>query len=349
LKPNDTAGKLLDLEFMNYRFVGRSGLRVSAISFGAMTFGPNQWGVGNSGVHEATEMVALALDAGVNLFDTADVYAYGESERILGQALGTRRKDIVLASKVRGRMSPGANDVGLSRIHIMQSIEGSLRRLGTDYLDLYQVHSWDPVTPLDETLRALDDLVRQGKVRYVGASNYTAWQLAKALGISDAGRMERFISLQAYYSLVGRDLENEIVPLCLHDGVGVLVWSPLAGGWLSGKYRRNQPQPADTRFSGPLGSFIPVDLDRVYAAVDVIDEMAAHHNVTVASISLAWLVAKPSVSSVIIGARTMDQLKQNLAAATVDLTPEEVARLDGISAGRNPYPQWMLAFTQQDR
>ena len=334
---------------MKQRFVGRSGLRVSVLSFGAMTFGPNQWGVGNLGLCEATEMVALAIDAGINLFDTADVYAYGESEKLLGQALGTRRKEIVLATKVRGRMSPGANDVGLSRIHIMQSAENSLRRLGTDHIDLYQVHSWDPVTPLDETLRALDDLVRQGKVRYIGASNYAAWQLAKALGVSDGSHWERFISLQAYYSLAGRDLEHELIPLCAHEGVGVLVWSPLAGGWLSGKYRRNLPRPVDTRLAGQLGSFIPVETEKLYDIVEVMDELAANHQVSVAAIALAWLAFKPAVSSVIIGARTVDQLKQNLAAAAIDFSPDELARLDQVSATRIPDPQWMLSFTEQDR
>jgi len=216
---------------MEYRLLGRSGLKVSKLCFGCMTFGNNQWDIGGVDERLATEMIAACFDHGLNFFDTADVYSHGESETLLGKALGSRRKEAVVATKVRGRMGKGPNDVGLSRQHILESCDASLKRLGTDHIDLYQVHSFDPETPLEETLRALDDLVRWGKVRYIGVSNFAAWQLTKALWVSDKAGLERFVSLQAYYSLVGRDLEFELVPLCLDQGLGILPWSPLAGGF----------------------------------------------------------------------------------------------------------------------
>lgn len=334
---------------MEMRFFGNTGVKVSSLCFGAMTFGVNQWGVGGVDAKGAGELVAVALDAGVNFFDTADVYAYGEAESLLGRALGRRRPEVFLATKVRGAMGEGANDVGLSRRHILESVEGSLRRLGTDYIDLYQVHAWDPKTSLEQTLRALDDLVRGGKVRYIGASNFAAWQLAKALWVADRSGWVPFESLQAYYNLVGRDLEHELLPLCLDQGLAVLPWSPLAGGWLSGKYRRDRPLPAGTRLSGPLSDFLPVDREKLYRLVDLLAVIGRAHDAPVAAAALAWLAARPGVTSVIIGARTPEQLRQNLQAAELRLTGEEIRRLDEASATPLPYPQWMLASPQQAR
>lgn len=331
-----------------YRLLGRSGLKVSRLCFGSMTFGNNQWGVGGVDARLASEMVAACFDHGINFFDTADVYSQGESETILGKALGARRDEAVIATKVRGRMGPGPNEVGLSRQHILASCDASLKRLGTDRIDLYQVHSFDFETPLEETLRALDDLVRSGKVRYIGASNFAAWQLMKALSLSDKAGLERFVSLQAYYSLAGRDLEAELVPLCLDQGLGILTWSPLAGGFLSGKYRKGAP-PAEGRLKGQLADFIPVDKERGYAIVGALEEIAKAREVGVAAAALAWLANKPGVASVIVGARTMAQLQDNLKAAQLRLTPEEMGRLDAVSAVPLPYPQWMLATTRTDR
>ncbi|MEJ2366946.1 MAG: aldo/keto reductase [Acidobacteriota bacterium] len=334
---------------MEMRFLGRTGLKVSKLCFGAMTFGPNQWGVGNLDETAARNLVARCLDAGINFFDTADVYAYGESERLLGKALGSRRKDVVVATKVRMRMGDGPNEAGLSRGHILDSADASLQRLGTDYIDLYQVHAWDPATPLEETLQALDDLVRWGKVRYIGVSNYAAWQLAKALGLSDRYGWARFATLQAYYNLAGRDLEHELVPLCLDQGLGILPWSPLAGGWLSGKFRRGKPLPSGTRQSDREAAFPPVDKDHVYDIVDLLDEVGKAHGASPAAVALAWLAQKPGVTSVILGARTMEQLEQNLAAADMQLSDKEMSELEKISAQPLPYPQWMLQFTAEDR
>jgi aryl-alcohol dehydrogenase-like predicted oxidoreductase len=333
---------------MEYRLLGRSGLKVSKLCFGCMTFGNSQWGIGGVDERLATEMVAACFDHGLNFFDTADVYSHGESETLLGKALGSRRKEAVVATKVRGRMGKGPNDVGLSRQHILESCDASLKRLGTDHIDLYQVHSFDPETPLEETLRALDDLVRWGKVRYIGVSNFAAWQLTKALWVSDKAGLERFVSLQAYYSLVGRDLEFELVPLCLDQGLGILPWSPLAGGFLSGKYRKDAPIP-EGRLKGQLGDFIPINKEQGYKILEVLENTARAKEASVAATALAWLIHKPGVTSVIIGARTMEQLQGNLKAAEIMLSPSEMERLENASAVPLPYPQWMLAFTQADR
>jgi aryl-alcohol dehydrogenase-like predicted oxidoreductase len=313
-----------------------------------MTFGNNQWGIGGVDERLAAEMVAACFDHGLNFFDTADVYSYGESETILGKALGLRRKEAVVATKVRGRMDKGPNYVGLSRQHVLESCDASLKRLGTDHIDLYQVHSFDFETPLEETLRALDDLVRWGKVRYIGVSNFAAWQLTKALWVSDKAGLERFVSLQAYYSLVGRDLEFELVPLCLDQGLGILPWSPLAGGFLSGKYRKDAPMP-EGRLKGQLGDFIPINKERGYEVIEVLEEIAKAKEASVAATALAWLIHKPGVTSVIIGARTMEQLQSNLKAAEILLSHSEMERLENASAVPLPYPQWMLAFTKADR
>ena len=334
---------------MNYRMLGRTGLYVSELCFGAMTFGGEGFWkvVGTQGQSEADTLVARSLDAGINFFDTADVYSNGVSEQLLGKALGARRKDIVLATKVRGRTGPGINDVGLSRGHIMDSVHNSLRRLGTDYIDLYQIHGYDSVTPLDETLRALDDLVRQGKVRYLGASNLAAWQLMKSLGISEHRGLSRFESLQAYYSIAGRDLERELVPLMKDQQLGLMVWSPLAGGFLSGKFRRNSQGPEGARRAA--FDFPPVDKERAYTIIDAMDGIAQAHGVSVARVALAWLLHQPHVTTLIIGAKTTEQLDDNLAAPALKLTPEQLATLNTASTLPPEYPGWMITRQNDDR
>jgi|SRR6218665_3460617 len=334
---------------MNYRMLGRTGLYVSELCFGAMTFGGEGMFkvVGNQGQAEADTLVGRCLDTGINFFDTADVYSNGQSELMLGKALGARRKDVVLATKVRGRMGPGVNEVGLSRGHIMDSVHASLKRLGTDYIDLYQIHGFDAVTPIDETLRALDDLVRQGKVRYLGASNLAAWQLMKALGISEHRGLSRFESLQAYYSIAGRDLERELVPLMKDQQVGLMVWSPLAGGLLSGKFRRDSQAPEGARRSA--FDFPPVNRERAWSVIDAMDGIARAHSTSVARVALAWLLHQPHVTTIIIGAKTAEQLEDNLAAPSLKLSPEQLAALETASALPAEYPGWMLAHQGQNR
>lgn len=336
---------------MNTRFLGNTGVRVSELCFGAMTFGGRGYwkNIGQVEQKEADALVGMALDGGINFFDTANVYSEGRAEEILGKALGSRRKEIILATKVRGRMGPSPNDVGLSRKHILESCDASLRRLGTDWIDLYQVHSFDPRSPLEETLRALDDLVRVGKVRYVGASNYAGWQLMKALAVSDAQHLERFVTLQALYSLISRDLELELVPLCLDQKLGILTWSPLGGGFLTGKYRRGKPRPQGARRSEPAGQFLQFDEQRGFDIVDELERIAADHAATITQAALNYLLRKPAVSSVIIGARTPEQLADNLKTTSWEMTAEEVARLDALSAPPRVYPHWMLERTIQDR
>ena len=334
---------------MNYRMLGRTGLYVSELCFGAMTFGGEGFWkvVGSQGQTEADTLVGRCLEAGINFFDTANVYSNGASEQLLGKALGARRKDIILATKVRGRMGPGINEVGLSRGHIMDSVHASLKRLGTDYIDLYQIHGYDSVTPLDETLRALDDLVRQGKVRYLGASNLAAWQLMKSLGISEHRGLSRFESLQAYYSIAGRDLERELVPLMKDQQVGLMVWSPLAGGFLSGKFRRGQQGPEGARRAA--FDFPPVDRERAYTVIDVMDGIARESNTSVARVALAWLLHQPHVTTLIIGAKTAEQLEDNLAAPSLKLTAEQLAALNTASALPLEYPGWMVSRQNEDR
>jgi aryl-alcohol dehydrogenase-like predicted oxidoreductase len=336
---------------MNTRFLGNTGVRVSELCFGAMTFGGRGYwkNVGQVQQKEADALVGLALDEGINFFDTANVYSEGWSEEILGKALGDRRTDVVLATKVRGRMGPGPNDVGLSRRHILDSCDASLRRLGTDWIDLYQVHSFDPYTPLEETLGALDDLVRAGKVRYIGASNYTGWQLMKALATSDTQHLERFVTLQALYSLIARDLELELVPLSLDQKLGILPWSPLGAGFLTGKYRRGQPRPQGARRSDAEHQFLQFDEQRGFDIVDELERIAGAHGATIAQAALNYLLRKPGVTSVIIGARTAAQLADNLETTSWEMTAEEVARLDALSRPPRVYPYWMLERTVQDR
>ena len=338
---------------MQYATLGNTGLLVSRLCFGTMTFGDGRGlikGIGAVGQAEADELVKTSIDGGINFFDTADTYTEGESERILGQSLKNltiARKDVVIATKVYGRVGPGRNDIGASRGHIMDGVEASLRRLQTDHIDLYQIHGNDSVTPVDETIRALDTLVQQGKVRYVGCSNWQAWKIAKALGICEFRNLARFDTLQAYYSIAGRDLEREIVPLLESEKVGLLVWSPLAGGLLSGKFSRTSQKPADSRrtdFDFPI-----VDKERTWKILDVIAPIAKAHGCSAARVSLAWLLAKPVVTSIIIGAKRLDQLQDNLAAVELTLTQDELRQLDEVSALPPEYPGWMLPSQGADR
>ncbi|MEN6511106.1 MAG: aldo/keto reductase [Chloroherpetonaceae bacterium] len=336
---------------MKMRFLGNTGVLVSELCFGAMTFGGRGYWktVGEVEQKDADQLVNAAIDGGINFFDTADVYSEGRAEEILGKALGSKRKDVVLATKVRGRVGPGPNDVGLSRLHIIESCNASLKRLGTDYIDLYQVHNFDPYTPVEETLRALDDLVRQGKVRYIGASNFAGWQLMKALHISEKQNLEKFVTLQSYYSLVCRDLENELIPLSLDQKLGILVWSPLGGGFLTGKYRRGQDRPKDSRLSDPDSRFLRFDEEKAYDIVDELDKIAKNHKATVAQAALNYLLRKPAVSSVIIGAKKLEQLADNLKTTDWEMTDEEVKELDKLSEPTSVYPYWMQKANSRDR
>jgi aryl-alcohol dehydrogenase-like predicted oxidoreductase len=325
---------------MELRVLGRTGLRVSALSFGAMSFG----GVGgfaavaSTNGDEARALVDQCIDAGVNLFDTADIYSAGRSEEILGRALGEKRARVLIATKLHARTSDDANDVGLSRHHIVRACEASLKRLGTDWIDLYQVHGFDALTAVDETLRAFEDLVRSGKVRYVGCSNLSGWQLMKSLAASERLGISRYEALQAYYSLVGRDLEHELVPLCRDQQVGVLVWSPLAFGFLGGKYRRGEKAPEDARLSA-WGAPGTID-EQSWAVLDEVRRIADERAISPAQVALNWLLRRPAVTSVIVGARNGRQLGDNLRAAEWRLSDEEAARLERVSARPLPYPYW---------
>ncbi|HTW10283.1 MAG TPA: aldo/keto reductase [Acidimicrobiales bacterium] len=335
---------------MQYRQLGRSGLRVSVISLGTMTFGGTGpfANVGNAGVDEAMQVLDRAMEAGVNLVDTADVYSEGASEEIVGQVVKGRREGLLLASKCRFSTLPGANGAGSSRYHIIRSLEGSLRRLGTDYIDLYQLHGWDGQTALDETLSCLDTLVRSGKVRYIGCSNYSAWHLMKALAVSERRQLERFACHQIYWSMIGRDVEFEVVPATVDQGLGILVWSPLAGGLLTGKYRRDR-RPEGGRHLTAWSEPPIYDEAKVYDIIDALVAVAEARGVPAAQVSLAWLLSKPAVTSVIVGARDALQLSQTLPAADLELTPQELARLDAVSASPLPYPLWHQAKTVSDR
>jgi aryl-alcohol dehydrogenase-like predicted oxidoreductase len=336
---------------MDYRQLGNSGLRVSALTLGTMGFGGTGWAsaVGTTDVEGARRQISMALDAGVNLIDTADVYSSGLSEEIVGKALPVAREDVLLATKVRMPMGEGANDAGLSRYHIISGCEASLRRLGTDYIDLYQVHEWDGQTPLEETLRALDDLVSSGKVRYIGASNYAGWQLTKAVGISERLGLHRFVSQQIYYSLQARDAEYELVPVGVDQGLGILIWSPLAGGLLSGKYRRGVEAPVGSRHLGDWHEPPVYDEDKLYDTIEVLIEIADAHSASAAQVALAWLLGRPAVTSLIVGARTDAQLADNLKAADLVLSADERRKLDDVSAMPLLYPHWHQANTSGDR
>src|ERR1700722_1900627 len=338
---------------MQYKTLGDTGMLVSTVCLGTMTFsgGEGFWkNIGSTNQKEADELVKASIDAGVNFFDTADVYSEGESEKMLGQSLknlNIARKDVVIATKVYSRVGPGRNDIGASRGHIMDAVEASLRRLQTDHIDLYQIHGNDAVTPVEETLRALDTLVNHGKVRYIGVSNWQAWKIAKALGISEFKNLARFDSLQAYYSIAGRDLERDLVPLLEAEKTGLLVWSPLAGGLLSGKFSRENQKPQGTRraeFDFPI-----VDKGRAWKILDVMTPIAKAHNCSPARVALAWVLAKPFVTSVIIGAKRLEQLNDNIAAVDLKLTSDEIKKLDEVSALPPEYPGWMLPFQGANR
>lgn len=330
---------------MEHRLLGRSGLKVPVLTFGTGTFGGNNAlfeAFGTSDVKEATRLVDLCLEAGVTMFDTADIYSTGASEEILGRAVKGRRDKVLISTKGTFAMGEGPNDVGSSRFHLMKAVDGSLRRLGTDYIDLYQLHGFDALTPVEEVLSTLDTLVRAGKIRYIGCSNFSGWHLMKALATSDRYGYPRYVAHQAYYSLVGRDYEWELMPLALDQGVGTVVWSPLGWGRLTGKIRRGAKRPEGHRLSSQLAVDLgpPVSDEEVYSVVDAIDEIAKETEKSVPQIALNWLLQRPSVSTVIIGARNEEQLKQNLGAVGWNLTNDQVAKLDKATAKVPAYPYW---------
>ena len=331
---------------MRYNLLGRSGLSVSELCLGTMTFGGGEgmWQkIGQVQQDEADGLVKAALDAGINFIDTANVYAGGLSEQILGQSLrnlGVARGEVVIATKVLGRMGKGPNAAGASRGHIMDQVKASLKRLQLDHVDLYQIHGVDRDTPIEETVETLDMLVRQGLIRYYGFSNWAAWQVAKAVGIAERRGLVRPVSIQSYYTIAGRDLEREIVPMMASEGIGLMVWSPLAGGLLSGKYHRGQESEGEGRRAS--FDFPPVDRGRAYDIIDVLREMAGAKKASVAQLALAWLLHQKPVTSVILGAKRIDQLKDNLAAVDVEFTKDELIRLDKVSALPPEYPGWMI-------
>lgn len=336
---------------MKYNLLGNTGLMVSELCLGTMTFGGRGFwtAIGTLPQDQVNEIVKISVDSGINFIDTANVYSEGLSEQMTGQAirdLGLKRDELVIATKVRGRMGEGPNDSGLSRKHILQQADESLQRLGMDYIDLYQIHGFDAITPFEETLEALDSLVQSGKVRYIGCSNLAAWQLMKALGISEREKLARFVSLQAYYTIAGRDLERELVPLMKDQDVGLMVWSPLAGGILSGKYGRNKETKEGRRVNF---DFPPIDKEKAYDIVEVMDDIATSKKVSVAQIALAWLLHQKVVTTVIIGANNPTQLYDNLASVDVKLTDDELSRLDEVSSLNPEYPGWMLERQGADR
>jgi aryl-alcohol dehydrogenase-like predicted oxidoreductase len=337
---------------MKYNQLGNTGLFVSELCLGAMTFGGQGMFkvVGEVDQKGATGMIARSIEAGVNFIDTADVYSMGNSEKLVGQALkdvGAKRSDVVIATKCYGRVGSGPNDIGASRGHIMDAVARSLERLQTDHIDLYQIHASDSVTPVEETMRALDDLVSRGMVRYVGVSNWQAWKIMKAQGIAEHRGWARFETLQAYYSIAGRDLERDIVPLLGDQKIGLMVWSPLAGGLLSGKFGPGSNGPEGARRAA--FDFPPVNKDRAWACVDVMREIGKKHDASVARVALAWILAKPFVTTIIIGAKTMEQLDDNLEAVKLQLTTEEIKKLDDVSALPPEYPGWMLGRQGAER
>jgi aryl-alcohol dehydrogenase-like predicted oxidoreductase len=325
---------------VKYRKLGNTGLIVSEVALGTMQFG-GRMNMGNLGQEDTTRMVKTALGSGINFIDTADVYSLGESETLLGNALKGIRQEIVLATKVRLPMSENFNRSGATRVNILREVEGSLKRLQTDYIDLYQVHGWDSNTPLEETLRTLDDLVRQGKVRYIGLSNLMSWQAATAIMLQERLGLEKYVTAQMYYSLVGRGLENEFQSFAEYHNIGILVWSPLAGGFLTGKYSRENPAAHGTRFA-EAGSFVPFDREMGYRVVETLKQVAARHNASPARVALSWVLGRPAVSSVIIAARKVEQLEDNIGAVDLHLSDEEVRLLDTASDPGVPYPKWMV-------
>jgi aryl-alcohol dehydrogenase-like predicted oxidoreductase len=325
---------------MKYRKLGNTGLIVSEMALGTMQFGGGM-NMGNLGQEDTTRMVKAAQDWGINFIDTADVYSLGESETLVGNALKGVRAEIVLATKFRLPMSENFNHSGATRVNILREIENSLRRLQTDYIDLYQVHGWDSNTPLEETLRTLDDLVRQGKVRYIGLSNFMSWQAAAAVMLQERLGLEKYVTAQMYYSLVGRGLEYEFQSFAEYFNVGILVWSPLAGGFLTGKYTRNNPSPPGTRFA-EAGAFVPFDQEMGYRVVDALKQVAERHATSPARVALSWVLSRPAVSSVIIAARKLEQLEDNVRAGDLRLSDDDVRILDAASDPGIPYPKWMV-------
>jgi len=337
---------------MNYRLLGRTGLYVSEICLGTMTYGGKGFwtAIGQMPQDAVNKHVKMAWDAGVNFFDTANIYSYGESEKLFGQAIkdtGIPRHEMVIATKVRGRMAEGPNNVGLSRKHILHQLDESLKRLDTDYIDLYQIHGIDPITPLDETLCVLNDVVRAGKVRYIGVSNHAAWQMMKALAISEKHSWARFESIQAYYSIAGRDLERDVIPFAQDQNLGIMVWSPMAGGFLSGKFRRDGSGPGDARRS--KFDFPPINKDLAYDLVEKMDEIAKAHNISVAQIAQKWVLDQPGITCIITGAKKDEQLEQNLAVVEIDLSKDEKAVLEEASQLSPEYPGWMFQLQAGDR
>lgn len=337
---------------MKYNILGNTGLLVSELCLGTMTFGGKGFwtAIGTLDQQPVDALVKRSIDAGINFIDTANIYSEGLSEEMTGKAirnLGLKRDELVLATKVRGSMGEGPNKVGLSRGHILLQVEESLKRLNTDYIDLYQIHGFDPFTPLEETLRALDDLVRSGKVRYIGCSNLAAWQLMKSLAYAENHDLTKFVSLQAYYAIAGRDLEREIVPLLQDQKVGLMVWSPLAGGFLSGKYRRDVQGPEGSR--RVAFDFPPIDKERAYDVIEALDPLAKDKGVSIAQLAIAWLLHQQAVTTVIIGAKKMEQLEDNLAAVDVSFTQEELTQLGEVSQLPIEYPGWMLDRQSADR
>jgi len=337
---------------MRYNLLGKTGLSVSELCLGTMTFGESAGrfaAIGGLGADEAKALVSAALDAGVNFIDTANVYSGGAAEALTGQALralGVARAEVILATKAAAQMGDGPNGAGMSRHHLMAQIDDSLARLGMDYVDLYQIHAWDPVTPIEEALRALDEIVRSGRARYVGVSNWAAWQIAKGLGIAERLGLARFASVQAYYTVLGRELERELAPMLLAEGLGLLVWSPLAGGLLAGKYQRGARGEAAGEGRLRAVNFIPIDMERAWPVIDVLRDIATARGHSMAQVAIAWLLHQPHVSSVILGAKRPDQLADTLGASAIELRAEDLARIDAVSALAKEYPGWMLDFTQ---
>lgn len=333
---------------MEYRQLGRSGFKVPVLSFGTGTFGGQgeffkAWG--STDVAEATRLVDICLEAGLTMFDSADIYSAGRAEEVLGQAIQSRRDQVLISTKATFRAGAGPNDVGSSRYHLLRSVEGSLRRLRTDYVDLFQLHGFDAVTPVEETLSTLDQLVREGKIRYIGCSNFSGWHLMKSLAVSEKYGLARYVAHQAYYSLVGRDYEWELMPLALDQGVGAVVWSPLGWGRLTGKLRRGQPLPESSRLqsqrvrdNGP-----PIAEEYLYRVVDALDEVAEETGKTVPQVALNWLLRRPTVATVIIGARHEEQLRDNLGAVGWELSAAQIAKLDAASSATRAYPYWHQA------
>lgn len=336
---------------MQYALLGASGILVSRLCLGTMTFGGADTVAGNAigrlTSSDADGVLGRAMEAGINFIDTADVYGGGGSERVLGEVLGRRRQSLVLATKFSGKAGAGPNETGQSRVHLMDALNASLTRLKTDYIDLYQVHNFDPLTPLDIVLRSLDDAVRQGKVRHIGCSNFAAWQLAKAMGISQRDRLERFASIQAFYSLAGRDIEHEVIPAARDHDVGLLCWSPLAGGLLSGKFDRNGAVDQTSRRA--MIQFPPVDQDRVFEIIDTLRAIAQRHGTQPAQVALAWLLSRPAVTSVIIGVKSREQLEANMQALDVALSADDLQKLDAVSAPKVSYPGWIQSYNAKAR